>query len=150
MAVLNYTTQIEVSKTIGEVQRMLAEHGANRIGIEYADKQPSAISFEITTETGTGVFTLPVNVAAMNKLLVQQARAGKLKSVSRAVAESREHAARVAWRVIKDWLEAQLALIETRMVTFDQVMLPFMRLGELTVYEEFLSQRALTSGTDVR
>jgi hypothetical protein len=32
---------------------------------------------------------------------------------------------RVAWRVIKDWMEAQLALVEIRMVTIPQVFLPW-------------------------
>ena len=35
-------------------------------------------------------------------------------------------AERVAWRVIKDWLEAQLALIDAQMATLDQVMLPYL------------------------
>jgi hypothetical protein len=37
-----------------------------------------------------------------------------------------EHAERVTWRIIKDWVEAQMALIRTEMVTLDQVMLPYM------------------------
>ncbi|WP_189339127.1 hypothetical protein [Williamsia muralis] len=32
-----------------------------------------------------------------------------------------EHALRVAWRITKDWVEAQLAIIETQMVTPAQV-----------------------------
>jgi hypothetical protein len=35
-------------------------------------------------------------------------------------------ARRVAWRITKDWLDAQLALIETEMVPLEQVMLPYM------------------------
>src|SRR5438552_18436509 len=34
-------------------------------------------------------------------------------------------AVRVEWRIVKDWVEAQLALIETRMVTAQQVFLPY-------------------------
>jgi hypothetical protein len=36
-----------------------------------------------------------------------------------------DHARNVAWRVVKDWVEAQLAIIETRMVTTAQVFLPY-------------------------
>jgi hypothetical protein len=45
-------------------------------------------------------------------------------------------AVRTAWRIVKDWTEAQLAIIETRMVTTEQVFLPYavMRGGK-TLYE---------------
>jgi hypothetical protein len=53
-----------------------------------------------------------------------------------------EHAERVAWRIVKDWLEAQLAIIKTEMVTLDQVMLPYMR-GDngATIYEIYRDQQ---------
>ncbi len=46
----------------------------------------------------------------------------------------------VAWRIVKDWLEAQLALLQSRQVKLEQVMLPYMlgtgEQGEpVTVYE---------------
>ena len=60
-----------------------------------------------------------------------------------------EQAQRVAWRIVKDWLEAQLAIIETEMVTLDQVMLPYMQ-GDngQTVYELYRDQQlALGTGS---
>jgi len=32
---------------------------------------------------------------------------------------------RVSWRILKDWVEAQMALVETHMVTLEQVFLPY-------------------------
>lgn len=148
MAVLNYTTQIDVAKTVGEVQAMLAEHGASAIMLHYTDREPSAIAFEIQLETGWCRFQLPVNVDAMHRLLVQQDKAGKLKSLSQAVRTSRAQAARVAWRIIRDWVEAQLAIVETRMVGMDQVMLPYMVTGkDRTVYDDYRDQLALPPGS---
>ena len=60
------------------------------------------------------------------KLLTEQSREGKIPR--RFV--TREQAARVGWRIIKNWLEAQLALIETQMVSLAQVMLPYMQVGQ--------------------
>lgn len=49
---------------------------------------------------------------------------------------TREQASRVAWRVIKDWLEAQLAMIKAEMVTIDQVFLPYAQNeAGVTLYE---------------
>lgn len=38
---------------------------------------------------------------------------------------TKEQAVRTAWRIVKDWVEAQMALVETRMVTTQQVFLTY-------------------------
>jgi len=38
---------------------------------------------------------------------------------------------RVGWRIIRQWLEAQLAIVETQMVTIEQVFLPYFLLLEV-------------------
>lgn len=125
MSVLNYTTQIAAAKTIGEVQTLLAKHGANRIALDYDDGRAVGVTFAIVTAHGPRLFTLPVDVDAMQRLLVAESKAGRLKGKSITVIRSREQAERVAWRVIKDWLAAQLALVQTEMASLDQVMLPY-------------------------
>lgn len=146
---LNYTTTIDVFKTVGEVQGMLAAHGAQKVMIEY-DKaqQPAGLVFQIATEVGDRMFAIPVNVDSVHALLVRQGNAGKPKSLSKVQWQSREQAARVAWRVIKDWVEAQLAIIQAQMVTLDQVMLPYMRtgIGSKTVFDDYRDQFAITDG----
>lgn len=123
MAVLNYTTKIPVTKTVGEVQDLLVKHGASRIAVDYSDGQPTGITFAVTTVHGPRLFTLPVDVDAMQRLLAKDRPSG---GMSLAAFRTREHAARVAWRVIKDWLAAQLTLVQTEMAALDQVMLPYL------------------------
>lgn len=148
---LNYTTTIDVFKTVGEVQGMLAAHGAQKVMIEYdTAQQPAGLVFQISTEVGDRMFSIPVNVDSVHALLLRQGNAGKLKSLSKVQWQSREQAARVAWRVIKDWVEAQLAIIQAQMVTLDQVMLPYMRtgIGSKTVFDDYRDSLALTTGKD--
>ena len=38
---------------------------------------------------------------------------------------TREQAVSTAWRIVKDWVEAQMALVETRMATTQEVFLPY-------------------------
>ena len=52
-----------------------------------------------------------------------------------------EHAERVAWRIVKDWLEAQLAMIEADLVGLDEVLLPFLMSGGRSLYEVITEQR---------
>jgi hypothetical protein len=127
MAVLNYTTQIAATKTVGEMQTALAQAGASRISVDYDGGSPSALSFLLVTPHGPRHFTLPVNVDAMHRLLVAEDNAGRIRSGAKATRSSREQAERVAWRVMKDWLVAQLALVATEMVGLDQVMLPYLQ-----------------------
>lgn len=51
-------------------------------------------------------------------------------------------AARVGWRILKDWIEAQLALIETGMVTIEQVFLPYVQNDKgQTLYEAIADKK---------
>lgn len=152
MATLNYSTTVPVHRTVGEVQAMLAQHGADAVATRYADKQPVGVSFQLATPHGPRTFALPVDVDAVRRLLVAQHRSGSIKAhVSKAQITSPEHAARVAWRVVKDWLEAQLAIIEAQMATLDQVMLPYLVTSAdgQTLYEAYRErgQSAIEAGT---
>lgn len=88
---------------------------------------------------------LPANVAGTHMTLEKAYRAGKIPRSKATL----EQAQRTCWRVVKVWLEAQLALIEAGLVDLPQVMLPFMidEAGR-TVYARFLENEklAITAG----
>jgi len=131
MALLNYTTKVPTSTTIGVVTRLLVNAGARQVMTEYDEAgEPSGLTFSIVTSFGVRGFTLPVRAEAIEQILERDVTDRRYRGV--------EQSHRVAWRIIKDWLEAQLALIETEMVTFDQVMLPYMRtLDGGTMYDAY-------------
>jgi hypothetical protein len=116
---------------------MLADAGAAAVGIEYEDRRPVGLSFRLDTPAGRRDFTLPVDIGAMHAVL-RRTDFSSLKASTLKVAsyQTEDHAARVAWRVCKDWLEANLALIAARMATLDQVMLPYLHMDDgHTLYE---------------
>ena len=118
MALLNYTTKIDVEKTVGELQKSLASHGASAILTDYEDGYVKAISFKITLEGRSIGFRLPTDWVPVLELLKED------KKVPRSLC-TREQAVRVAWRIVKDWVLAQMAIIDTRMVTMEEVFLPY-------------------------
>lgn len=149
MPILNYTTTIPTARTVGEVQSMLAGHGASAVAIRYADRLPVGVSFVLPTAHGDRSFTLPVNIDGVRRLLLAEEKAGKMARGKRGAYTTPEHATKVAWRVVKDWLAAQLAIIDAQMATLDQVMLPYLHVdGEQTLYELYLQreQRAIGGG----
>lgn len=124
MALLNYTTTITAAKTAGEMQAALAKHGAAQVSVVYASGEPVGIAFTIDTEFGLRDFQLPANVSGVEATIQRQQRSGQLPA--RQIYRGKEHARRVAWRILKDWLLAQLAIIEAGMTSLDEVMLPYM------------------------
>ncbi len=143
---LNYTTTIDAAKSAAECVARLAEHGADAIGITYAAKRPTGISFSIDTVHGPRNFSLPVNVEGTYEAPMRARREGRIPPRY----ADRQQAERVSWRVLKDWLEAQLALIEAGVAEMAQVMLPYLHVGDngLTLYQAFLEneRKALTAG----
>lgn len=128
MPLKNYSTDISAMKSLGEIQGNLAAHEAVSIMINYnANREPESLSFIVPTRQGDLPFKLPSNVAAVQKVLDLQRAGGRNKP---------GQAARVAWRIVKDWVAAQLAIIETEMVTIEQVFLPYMQVKNgQTLYE---------------
>lgn len=116
------------------------EHGARRIAVDYDDAGvPSALDFVLATPHGQRSFSLPADVGRMQALLQDEDRAGRLKTGSRAERTSRAQAERVAWRVMRTWLEAQLALVAAQMVDLDQALLAFVQIDASgrTLYEAY-------------
>ena len=148
MAIKNYTTDVPVNKTVSEIHLMLADHGAKRILFDYgAGNRVEAISFTIETPGGEQAVRLPANGEWVQAVLRKQKNNPKVRNRN-AIDDSREQADRVAWRIVKDWLAAQLAILETEMVTVQQVFLPyFMDRQGRTLYEVYSSGQLLPGGS---
>jgi hypothetical protein len=132
---LNYTTSVPVNTTIAQIQRILVAAGAKQILTEFGDRsQPIGLAFLVETPAGPRQFVLPVNAEAVQIVLKRDRVPPRYSTL--------EHAQRVAWRILKDWLEAQLAIVKTEMVSLDQVMLPYMRGDDgRTVYQVYVDRQ---------
>jgi hypothetical protein len=134
---LNYTTEIAAEKSVGEIQRKLAMAGAHQVLHGYDEEgNLSELSFRIKTQFGDMAFRMPANVQAVQAILQRQFRSGRSRFTSR------EHATKVAWRILKDWVEAQLALFRTGQVTIEQLFLAYAQDKEgRTIYETLVDQK---------
>lgn len=134
---LNYTTEIAAEKSVGEIQKRLALAGAHQVLHGYDEEgNLSELSFRIKTQFGDMAFRMPANVAAVQAILQRQFRSGRSRFTSR------EHATKVAWRILKDWVEAQLALFRTGQVTIEQLFLAYAQDNKgKTVYEALVDRK---------
>lgn len=82
--------------------------------VEYDEKgRPTGVTFSIDTPTGRRGFMLPANIDGVLFVFKQQ----KLK-------DDRDQAERTGWRNLRDWVLAQMAIIEAGMASVDEVFLP--------------------------
>ena len=144
MPLLNYTTQIEAIKTVGEIQGILAGHGAKSILTDYDDGgNVSALSFRILTPHGDVAIRLPIDPDAVLKVLTEQNRLGRVPGRYL----TRAQAVRVTWRIVKDWVAAQMAFLETEMVRMEQIFLPYVITGGGRTLYEAMVDRHFQLGT---
>ncbi len=61
MAILKYTTSVESEKSISEIQKILAKHGAQKISTDYKDGIPVALTFSLPMNGIIISFALPAN-----------------------------------------------------------------------------------------
>lgn len=123
MGLKNYTTIVPAEQTIGEIQKMLSDYGVSAMMTEYDGRQVSAVSFKMNVDGKTMAFRLPCNWRQVRAVFdKQRITKGYLKHADR---DLDNQAIRTAWRIIQDWIEAQLALVEVNMVTIPQVFLPY-------------------------
>ena len=121
MPILNYTTQIAAEKTCGEIQKKLAKSGAKAIMHEYDDDGVLVrLSFKIECHGILLAFILPSNIGKIYAILQNDYEVPrKLRTM--------DQAGRVAWRIIKDWVEAQLAIVEAEQAEMAEVFLPYLQ-----------------------
>ncbi len=120
MALLNYTTKIDADKTAQEISRCLSLHGARAVLTEYNQEEGyiEAISFSILMGEQLVMFRLPCDWKPVFEILQNDPK------VPRAHRDETQ-AVRTAWRIVKDWVEAQMALVETKMSRTQDVFLPY-------------------------
>jgi len=130
---LDYTTSVPVSRTVAQIQARLVEHGARAVMMEYGDDgRIKALSFNVKMPNGELPIRMPIDTAATLRVLERQAYNREIP----ARYANEEHAYRVAWRIIKDWVEAQVSLLETEMVRLEQIFLPYVITpGGQTIYQ---------------
>lgn len=131
-SIKNYTTQITVAKTAGEITTLLARRGVQQTSQIFDEAgAPVALRFVIATDYGPREYQLPIRVDGVLKAIEQDSNIPRAQ-------RTRERAAKIAWRIAKDWVEAQLALADAELASVDEVFLPYL-VGEggATLYELF-------------
>lgn len=142
MAILNYSTTVEAYKTVAEIENILVKHGAKSIMKNYENEFIVGLSFLINNGVADIPIKLPVKTEECLKILENEKRKG-----AKNIKATKEQAEKVAWRILKDWIEAQMALLDIHMVKFEEIFLPYIETkGGKTVFERLEEKQFLLEG----
>jgi len=135
MPIMNYTTTVKPEKTAAAIQDLLRKAGARSVLSEYMDDgRLDYIAFRVDSSHGTIFFKLPAKIDGVHKAMKNDTGIPKSKCNS-------QQAERVAWRIVKDWVECQLALVESNQAELEQVFLQYAQAPDgRTLYEHFIEK----------
>ncbi len=129
----NYTSQVPVDRTISLIERELAKFGATNILKNYEAGEVTSISFTIFDPLSSKLILikLPVKIKAVEDVLFKKYKRIRNSSIKK----TRDQARRTAWRLVLDWVQVQLSMMEMNQAEMTQIFLPYIWDGQKTFYE---------------
>jgi hypothetical protein len=119
--VKNYTSTVAASKSIQHIEDRLVTHGASNILKQYEDKCLMGIAFILNVNGKQIPFKLPAHIKNVEKQLrseIKRPRSGTMQNI-------KEQAERTAWKLLADWVDIQLSLVELQQIQFLEMFLPY-------------------------
>jgi hypothetical protein len=102
------TTDVDVTKTVGQIISELVKAGASSVNMDYQGGSVRGIRWVMQVNGHNAVFDMPARVDAIQK---------KIPNL--------EQARKVAWRQLLRWVEAQNAMIACGMVQAAEVFFAY-------------------------
>ena len=123
----NYSSTVAASRSVAWIEQRLVDFGASNISKRYdpATKQLLAIMFQIPRNGMVYPVVLPARIPAAEKAL-RKARSSRRPPTSEAEQRIKEQTERTAWKILADWVDAQLAMIVLEQVEFLEVFMAFL------------------------
>lgn len=119
--VKNYTSSVPATRSVQHIENKLITHGAKNILKLYENKKLTGIAFILDLNGNELPFRLPVRISNVEKMLKTQVRRPRKDTYKNISAQ----AERTAWKLLADWVDIQISLIELQQVQFLEVFLPY-------------------------
>ncbi len=131
MALKNAYSKINIQQLFNNMQKILAQHKAQQIVFEYNDMgQIIGLTFVIKVNERFLPIKLPARIKEVGRVLKAQG-----------FEYDDEQIYRVAWRNINDWIEAQMAMLDSQMVKMEEIFLPYITDKSGITYFEKLERK---------
>jgi hypothetical protein len=123
MNIKNYTSAIEVSRSMARIEELLVEIGATNVNKQYAEKICTGITFLLFDAQlqQTLAFHLKAQVAECFTILWKDVKRPQVNTK----AALQQQANKTAWKILSDWTEIQCSMILLGQAKSLQMFLPF-------------------------
>lgn len=135
----NYTSKVPAERSISQIESLLVRAGARAISKDCESGEVVAITFLIDTKGLPVKIRLPANPAAVMAVLRKKTRNLTSKTLKHLEAQSK----RTAWRLMLDWCQVQLSLIEMHQAELRQVFMPYITNDTGETLYQFLKAKQL-------
>jgi hypothetical protein len=139
----NYTTTMAPERTAAECVLLLGRYGASQVTLFFNPARlPVGITFTLDAGQGLRGYKLGVDfdrtLNALTKASLPRANTNRFQ------------AQRTAWKTLQAWLETQLTLVETGLMSAEEVLLPYEVNAEgRSRWEVESERRSVTAGVVV-
>ena len=118
----NYTSQVPANRSVQHIEDCLIKSGAKGILKLCEERKLVGVAFVVSVDGRDMPFRLPARIDRVEKRLrgqIKRARSGTMAKIS-------EQAERTAWKLLSDWVDIQMSLIELDQVEFMEVFMPYL------------------------
>lgn len=128
----NYTSGVSVDKTVARIEAALVAGAASNISKQFKDGALVALCFTTVEPSSMKPITiqLPANVEGVFNALWKTVKKPHTTTKARLL----EQAERTAWKLLQDWVEVQMSMVQMRQAEFLQVFLPYVWNGRQTLF----------------
>jgi hypothetical protein len=123
MNLKNYTSSVPVLDSISKIEFQLAKAGATHIAKSYENQKPNGMIFQIPVNNVPMTFKLPAKEDKVFQYMLKQRKAPPKGS---ALETLRLQAGRTAWKILSDWVDIQVSMIEISHIEVIEAFLQYL------------------------
>jgi len=143
----NYTSTVPASTSMSRIEQYLVNAGASDISKKYdGNKTCVSITFRMIVNLIPVFFQLTAKVDACYKVLYAEVKRPNPDTKQKIL----QQAERTAWKIISDWVEIQITMVQLEQADLIQVFLPYVYnpATEKTFYDQVKDNgfKQLTNG----
>jgi hypothetical protein len=118
----NYTSGVPPERSVNHIEKSLVGHGARNILKDYdASGTLSGIAFIVEINGKSMPFKIPARVGRVEARLKE----GIKRPRNGTMAKLKYQASKTAWKLLADWVDIQMSLIDLDQVEMLEVFLPY-------------------------
>lgn len=154
MFLKNYTSDVPVHTTIGRIEHVLLRCGIRGIAKEYGvDQSVTAVTFKAEVDGKSVAIRLPARESAVTDMLWKEYAGDDYDNEKDTIVAHRanikrkrrrdfaDQGARTAWKIVQDWVEVQMSMVQTGQAELIEIFLPYVFDGKRTYHEALKESR---------